>query len=443
MDVVLPKHSNFSCFDNGSYTHQVSTDTVSEETNEALVEQLNKEFQETVLPVTVFVGLEAFLGLFGNLLVLFVFSKHYHVCNFRYFVICLAIIDLTSSLTTVPGEIVTQMYWYMYPQRELCKIKSFFNMFTASAEAMCLLTIAFDRYRKVCSPLSWQIRPRIAIYVCAAIFVVAAILAVPVPIFWGTHSHSTVYKGVEINVTVCEKDEQFENTKYPFIYSVTAQVIVSISLVLMLVLYVIVAKELFKEKHNKQTDHSTPPVIVVTPATASETDFSCNENNVYLRTDISDTGISSGLEIKGKHKHDHKHKVGTITSDDETDSKEFGATLQVPKHGPKMTRCKPSSSSQKISRKMNVTNRVRRKTLIMFILTLAFIATTVLYLTLLSFIARSDDTLQNMSNGGKAAYFFFFRLYFINHVINPIIYGLLDPRFKKALRNARKSLFIK
>jgi hypothetical protein len=235
-------------FDNGTYAHDVQESTISEETNMSLTEQLNEEFQNAVLPVTVFVGFEAVLGFFGNLLVLYVFSFQYQVCNFRYFVRHLAIIDVTSSLTTIPGEIVTQLYWYVHLQRELGKIKSFFNVFTVSAEAMCLLTIAFDRYRKICKPLGWQIKPRTAVYVCAAIFAVAVILAFPVAILWGTHSHLKVYNGVLINVTVCEKDEHFENTKYPLIYSLTVEVIVSISLLLMLILYVLVARKLLKEK---------------------------------------------------------------------------------------------------------------------------------------------------------------------------------------------------
>jgi uncharacterized membrane protein len=83
-------------------------------------------------------------------------------------------------------------------------------------------------------------------------------------------------------------------------------------------------------------------------------------------------------------------------------------------------------------------SRVRRKTLIMFILTVVFIITTILYLTLLSFIARS--ILDTLSDSGKAVYFFFFRLYFINHVINPIIYGVLDPHFKQVVKHLKSTV---
>lgn len=99
--------------------------------DDELLLKLNSEMQDAVLWVTVYVGIEAVLGFFGNLLVIYVFFFRYQVCNFRYFVLCLALIDFVSCVTTVPGEIITQTYWYIYPSRYLCKAKSFFNVFEA------------------------------------------------------------------------------------------------------------------------------------------------------------------------------------------------------------------------------------------------------------------------------------------------------------------------
>ena len=81
-----------------------------------------------------------------------------------------------------------------------------------------------------------------------------------------------------------------------------------------------------------------------------------------------------------------------------------------------------------------VGKKIKRKTLIMFILTAVFIFTTILYMTLLSLIAH--DVLETLSNSGKAAYFLvFFRFYFINHVINPILHGFLDLHLRSLERN--------
>ncbi|XP_060599041.1 D(1) dopamine receptor-like [Ruditapes philippinarum] len=405
-------------------------------TNEELARQLNDDFREAVLPVTVFVGIEVVVGFFGNLLVIYVFLFHYHVCNFRYFVLCMAFVDFTSSLTTMPGEMLTQMNWYIYPYRLICKIKSFFNVFTVTAEALCLLTIALDRYRKVCTPFGWQIRPKIAIFLCGVIYAVSFIIALPVAFFWGIHNAEQEYKNRTITITVCEKDEQYTGTDHPLRYSLAVEGIISVCLVLMFVLYIFVTRKLVSGKGNAG---GKPKVIVTLSSTQTGASSDVNmKNDIELssRQETSDAGYSSGVENKPKKtKFNYISSDGGLTTDEEEDSSSRIATLRVP--GLNFANSKTdkersnTTKSHALRRKRSVGLRVRRKTKIMVILTVSFIITTILYLTLLSFIA--ENILKDLSGGLKAVYFFFFRLYFINHVINPIIYGVLDPHFKKVM----------
>lgn len=406
-----------------------------------LAEQLNDEFRNTVLPVTIFVGFEVVLGFLGNMLVIYVFLFHYHVCNFRYFVLCLSFIDVTSSVTTMLGEMVTQLYWYVYPLGYLCKVKSFFNVFTVSAEALCLLTIGFDRYRKICRPLGWQIKPRIAMYLCCAIYVTAFIMALPVALFWGIHSHTKLYKNVTINVTICEKDRQFENTNYPFMYSITLEAVLSICLILMFGLYVFVARKLLLEKRMRAPLLGAGPQMVITaPAVPTPVSRSSDVS------DVTDVEFTSCPEIKNKNKGGKPADGGLPGG--YINQHELSTTLPVPEDTNTNTesdsRTNDTETETRRPRKRGgIGVRVQRNTLIMFILTTVFIVTTILYLTLLSFIARSDDILKYMSDKSKAVYFFFFRLYFINHVINPIIYGILDSNFRRALTNLKRSIVSK
>ena len=405
--------------------------------NEELVEQLNDEFRTAVLPVTIFVGFEVIAGFFGNLLVLYVFLRHYHVCNFRYFVLCMACVDFISSVTTMPGEILTQLYWYIYPYPLICKIKSFFNVFTVTAEALCLLTIALDRYRKVCTPFGWQIRPKIAKFLCGVIYSLSFILAMPYAFFWGVHTVEHEYKNQTITVTVCEKDEQFVKTGHPLRYTLAIEGIISICLILMFGLYIFVAKKLVTGKRNTSGKSKGKVIVTISSSqTGTSSDVNIkNEIELSSRQETSDAGYSSGCDKPKKSKYNYISSDGGLTTDEEEDSSSRATTLKVPgtkfdnsKHGKETMK---TTKSYGLRRKATVGMRVRRKTKIMIILTVSFIITTILYLTLLSFIAKS--ILKDMSAGGKTAYFFFFRLYFINHVINPILYGFMDPHFKKVL----------
>ncbi|KAL4232207.1 hypothetical protein ACF0H5_009782 [Mactra antiquata] len=427
--------------------------------HQAFAVQLNDEMRKVVLPVTIFVGIEILLGFFGNLLILYVFLFRYHVCNFRYFVLCLAFVDITSSLTTMPGEIVTQLYWYIYPVPAICKVKSFFNAFTVSVQAFGLLTIAIDRYLKVCRPFGWQIKPKVAIILCVIIYFCALILALPVPIFWGTHSYKHTYMNTTIEVTVCEKDEQFEHTNKPLHYSLSFEIIVSVCLFIMFILYILVARRLFQDKRAKKghkiTNKEITPLSTMMPG--APTDLSSNRPSALetshdlpskvlpsIESESSDNCLSSGAEepslssVKPTQNEKSSYPVLSDTDDGYTSGSDFGFLKKdgklTPQSGTHMY--KKSNRLKRIS-KQGISKRVKRKTLIMFILTIVFILTTILYLTLLSFIARSDDILQNMGPGGKAIYFFFFRLYFINHAINPVVYGILDPKFRKVMSSFR------
>ena len=204
--------------------------------------ELNEDFRRAVMPVTIFVCMEIILGLLGNLFVLYVFTIHYVNCTYKYFVIFLASVDILSCLTTMPGEVFTQLNWFDYQYPLICKIKSFFNVFTVCADAFCLLTIAVDRYRNQCRPSHWQFSTSHAKQMGFLNCVAAFILALPCAILWGIEYHQQTYKHQNVTVRICEKDEKYADSIHPIAYSISIESIVSLSLFVMGILYVIIAK---------------------------------------------------------------------------------------------------------------------------------------------------------------------------------------------------------
>lgn len=379
-----------------------------------IAEELNEEFKKIVMPVTVFIGLEIVVGIFGNFLVLYVYLFRYHRCNFRYFVLCLAIIDITCCFTAMPGELVNLLYWYVYPAREICKVKSFFNVFTACAEGLCFLTIAVDRYRKVCRPFRWQITPKSAKCLCGITFSTAFIMAAPYVFLWGTSTHQYKYRNQTVTVKTCGKDSEFKHTAYPLTYSIVVEVIMSCTLILMLVLYIFTSRRLLSKQGRLDSGLHT-----LSPSTSTQDD----PNKPMTNEDIETA---------------KKDLIKYVDEQEISRSTEKGST------NPRLlnTEFRKGESNLRVScDRKPVDARIRRMTVIMLILTTIFITTAGLYLGLLFFIAGSNEHLvDDMSNSSKATYFFFLRLYFINHVINPIVYISLDPHFRKVLKNLRKRL---
>ena len=81
--------------------------------------------------------------------------------------------------------------------------------------------------------------------------------------------------------------------------------------------------------------------------------------------------------------------------------------------------------------------RRKRKTLIMLILTSVFVLTISIYIVLIMIVADTRgkvDIMRQLDNDNIVVFLFFLRFYFINCIINPILYGLLDSRFRNGLK---------
>ena len=401
---------------------QTNSINISLELNAHLAEELNEEMKSTVMPVTAFVGLETVFGFLGNLMILHVFLFHYKMCNFKYFVLCLGCVDTISTVTTMPGEIVTHTFWFVYPLPTVCKIKSFFNMFTVCGSAFGLLIISVDRFRKICRPLDWQIKPKMAVILILVQFSIAFVIASPVPFFWGTNTYQTLYRGYNITVTVCEKDAKFKYTQYPLVYTVITEIIIASAMLVMFIMYVFVCRQLLNVKLIVG-DRSEPANRKFRETMRQHSGgLACDEDTAHSSPENKDDATSCDTIPEPRYDE------GVINV-----NKKVISTTDSSKSIPIKWRKDGTMSKKKTPRQKRL-RRLRRKTLIMFILTALFIFTTTLYLTLLNLIA--NDVLQTLSKSQKSVYFFFFRLYFVNHLINPILYGMLDPQFRRVLKQS-------
>lgn len=371
-----------------------------------LAEMMNYELMNTLLPQVMLISLETVLGFFGNLLVLYVYIFRYRQRKFRYFVLCLSLTDTISCLTSMPMELVTLTHWYVYPGQGLCKAKCFFVVFTACSECFCLFGIAIDRYRKVCEPLGWQITLATAKRICCFIYLLALLFASPFIYFWGTTTYLHPDEERNITVTTCGRDLSNEHGAT---YAIAIEAIMFGTLVTMTVLYTLIARRLLVKRKPTNVGHAMM-------LNHSE------KKLVYTSTAISGGRVDdSEFEIYEYHTSGLKKKATTVTHR-KCSQQVVDKSLDLDRYG-----------------KYKVDVRIRRMSIIMLILTLSFIVTASVYLGLLFFLAISDENmLDDMSNSHKAIMFFFMRLYFINHVINPIVYISMDPHFRKTIR---KKLF--
>ena len=404
------------------------------------LKKLNDNLVRDVLPVTIFIGVEAVIGFVGNILILIVYSKWYTHCNFRYCVLFLALYDFTSCVSTLPGEMFSQFHWYDYSYGWVCKTKSYFNVFTAWGSAYTLLLLAFDRYRKICRPLAWQIQPPLALKLCAGGIVLSSFMSFPITILWGTQTYTIVIHGVSLNVSTCEKSGTYANQIYPFIYIVSAY-IVPIGLMMMAtgVLNVLIARKLFckmfKHHHSNYRKEKMPQE-------GSESSFSSKSSVVltgiqkmmeFTTSFMSMNTISVRLDQNRSESRNNLVSLYTVTLHGIGIDNQMGNQVRTPNDTGSNAVTTSGSTKQDNTSEVGRLRR-KRKTIIMLVLTSVFIVTMSVYIALLTLVSKTDNILRKLSNSEKVVFFFFWRLYFINTIINPALYGVMDPRFRTGIK---------
>ncbi|XP_045198702.2 uncharacterized protein LOC123553015 [Mercenaria mercenaria] len=432
---------------------------------------LNNAFTMDVLPVTVFISVEAFIGFFGNITILLVYSRRYRRINFRYFVLALALVDLTSCCTTLPGEVISQLNWYDYQYGWICKVKTFLNIYTALGSASVLLVLAIDRYRKICHPCDWQIRCPVAFRLCGCCLMVSALMSIPALILYGKQTNSFEHEGNNSTVSVCEISGEYAGTIYPLIYIGSIYLVAMTLMILAAVsLNFITARRLFGNHSMKAASikHHTTKAVVAKTLT-SETSCDETDNDRKTKATTSDMAVireehraensekahsnfymsaktqgnQSVIKLKGKSSDevyfDYDNKTSENSSTDYfSNDEEFIDNYNSENEQIENSSTDQSSSDQgrctslrsRRSRTQTSKFQLKSKTMIMLILTSIFAVTMVLYIIFTGLVVKPEGILKDLPDLQLVTFFFFWRLYFVNSIVNPILYGFMDPGFR-------------
>lgn len=426
-------------------------------------EDLSRDMTKAVLPVTLLIAVEAVFGVVGNVFILIVYYKWYKICSFRSFVLCMACIDLTSSLTTLPGEIYSQVNWYSYPYDAVCKAKSFFNVFTVWATGLILLLLAYDRYRKICHPLSWQIPVRTSGRLCFSGVLFAVVISSPTAVFWGKQSYEYIDGNISIPVSICEKADSYAYDLVPFVYILCAFVTPMFLIMSITATFNICTGRKLLIGLRRERDETNHPNCSMLPAENDERSFQFStpehDNKNLSQYDKHSRRFSfpaGKLSLKRRliikrltHLRLNGSHLANIpeTSTDSIYNPNQNTEGIFPERKVKLKRGKFFSDSDVVDPRRSLTrlnqwqnNYIRhrfcarrRKTLIMLVLSGVFIVTMSLYLGLVCKVANTEGVLRELSNSEKVVFFFFWRMYFINCLINPLLYGFMDHRFRKGL----------
>lgn len=161
--------------------------------NSTILEQLaefNQEFLRYRIPALVFLGLMSLLGILGNASVIYIYGFHLKYSNLHLFITVLAVSDIISCFISIPMEMYSLSVFYDYASIAACKFAGFFMFACYICSVLMLLLISVERYVKVCRSTGTQVSKKMAKILSGAIFFISTLLAVPVPVFAGTHVYT-------------------------------------------------------------------------------------------------------------------------------------------------------------------------------------------------------------------------------------------------------------
>ncbi|XP_071101332.1 neuropeptide FF receptor 2-like [Haliotis cracherodii] len=350
------------------------------------------------LAAMLFLGLIMSVGFVGNCLVFLVYLTKMKPSTTRCFILALSVLDLTACLICIPVDIVDIRYNFSFGEfgTTPCKLSAMLVTFTLFASGNILVAVAAVRHKKICYPAGHQTTVKaagVAIFLsCASAFT----FSIPPSILYGGQTR-VLSDGV--NATLCTTSDSYVNTMLPLAYNGFQFVLFVAAMATLSVLYVRIWKRVARFAEFKRWSWKNKDVD------NSESGFVSNDQGSVTRNTTSDSG-SLEAHVNTMRK---AHKTPSLSKS------VIGRSDTILKY--------PSK------RQMTA----RRTTLMLFIISLAFVVSFLPHLSLMAARAIRRDLIDNLEGSALAAYNIFLRSYFINCVANPFIYSYCNVTVRKEI----------
>lgn len=406
---------------------------------------LNKYEATTLIPVTAYLVILMIIGVIGNILVLYVYKFRFRRSTSRVFILSLAAFDLITCLFGMPYHILDTRFPYTFVWTEVCKGLSFALTFTILGSIFVLDLIAIDRFRKICTPFNKQLSATKTKIICWLTVLISGILAVPILFLYGAADIDTRIS----NVTgkECYISDEFVDTSFPVIFDAFHICVFAISVLLMAGLYIkvgIVIRNRKKFHENISGSERVPseqeiplgsfkniPVNDITLESMKQKDSVVRQKSntsIIKNNSINSSSPFNSPRISRKDKKSKfKKAVKRVMSDVSSSENDSVGTLE-------RGHCQTSRYAFKKQR------RTIRITGMLFIITLIFVISFLPYLIIEVMSNNEENFWKDMESWEIVIYNLLMRTYFINNMINPVVYWCLDKKFKEEVTRVFSSL---
>lgn len=433
-----------------------------------ILQQLNNDEAFLLLPVTAYVLALMVVGIFGNLLVLYIYKFRFRRSSSRAFILCLAMLDLVTCIFGIPFHIMDINFPYLFVWDIPCKVLCYFLTSTIFSAVFVLVLISIERYRKICLPFEKQISDIGTKRICTGCIVAAVILSSPALLFYGVSTFDT--KVMNVTGTECYINDNYKDSIFPLIFDGVFLLIFLVSTCTLTVLYTKIGLTVWRKgtfQGNKKTAYSmscceqsvtTEPfnkssqsekMIEMTAINSRKQRIDPNGPLKNTFDEYSNVLINSpklGFQSENKNKrlnlqlkkpqkrlHSKRESEKALSSQsrksisEDSSSESFSSTLERRSHAVRQTLRFANKLSRKQRRSIRITGMLT-------VITIVFILSFLPYLVISILNGFDERFWENRTPREILLLNILMRSYFVNNMANPIIYSFLDEKFRSEVR---------
>lgn len=445
-----------------SYTYQVETTETPEHVNlntttantrdeQELLSKLNFQQFQFQLPAIMYTSILMCIGTPGNIVVLYVYFFKWRKSTSRMFILFLTSLDLINCLTTLPLEIYIMRYSIMLDMPGLCKISRFITYTMNSSSAAVLVAIAVDRFRRICRPHGPQFSARKSKFICFGCIMLAFTLTWPSLLFYGTR---TIYIG-KVQGKLCLLENKFDTSVYPYVFFVILMASTVVIFTTLSVLYYFVGIQIYnhrKKRMRRKAEIAAARSMVEQEHTSHSKDETLlqdsDSNEIkknHIRSKSNAEKCIEGMELKPIQSNHLQvntqiNEISVADSACTSDSRIDIASSNGGNSQKRLRKNKNGFTKRKGTLKDSLTKanghcmhmklRIGRSTLMLFLITLAYIVSFLPFYVIAIIRQTYSDFVSQLEGVSYMAYHVFLRSYLLSSAINPIIYSFCNAQFR-------------
>ncbi|XP_065938352.1 G-protein coupled receptor 84-like [Magallana gigas] len=404
--------------------------------------QYVNRFSDIALSSTILIIIGAVIGVIGNTTIIYFYFFRIKERGERYFIPLLGVVDLLGCLTSPPYYIMDNEYMYNYPSTAACRILSSLQICVPGISAHTLLLISIQRYLLVCKPFGPKMTHFWKRVLFGVVCLISFVYAVPLLFTAGVVRSNISYMNHNVTTEVCKFSS--EQSLLMTIYTTLLFLIMVANIVVTAGLYVPVFKQVrisFRSKTVKHEIHRDSPAASTTETSQAtrtsdiETDDIDKPSNsielqaAEVKVEIPNSPKKVRFEISDKSNEDTE-----AMEDHDNDARSISCDIAGPFPDIASNPQKPAKTDR--SGKSRIKSAQKRVSILFFYLILAYVLSYIPPLIILILIYTLDGfVFESRDRTEMAIWFYLTRLVFLNHIVNPFIYGYFDTKFKKQLRN--------